>query len=133
MKIEKQGGRFAAAQVWSNPDVGASFSTPVLKDGLLFGLSDKGNFFCLRADDGKTAWIDTTRRDRFGAILDAGPVVLALPASTAELTLFSPTDRQYEELARIKVSPTPTYAHPVLAGDRLFVKDRSSVTMYTLR
>ena len=38
------------------------FNTPVLTDGLLFGLSDKGVFFCINATDGKTAWTDTVKR-----------------------------------------------------------------------
>jgi len=80
---------------------------------------------------GKAAWTDSVRRDRFGALLDAGSVILALPANS-EFIAFQPTDKEYEELARIKVSDTPTYAHPVVAGNRVFIKDRDAVTLWTL-
>ncbi len=133
VKIERQGEGFTAKEVWSNDQLGTGFNTPVLKDGLLFGLSDKGSFFCLNAQTGATDWTDTaTRRENFGAILDAGPVLLALP-STAELIAFKPDAKEYSELARIKVADTPTYAHPVVAGNRVFVKDSEAVTLWTLQ
>ncbi len=133
VKIEKKGDGFAATELWSNPDLAPQFNTPVLKDGLLFGLSDKGNLFCLDAKTGKTAWTDATSRDRSGftAIVDAGPCLLALPSSS-ELIVFKPGDKQYEEVAKIKVADTPIYAHPVLAGKRVFVKDQETVTLLAL-
>jgi len=132
VKIEKQGDRFVAQKLWSNEKVATQFNTPVLKDGLLFGLSDRGNLFCLNAKTGQAAWTDATRRGRgFAAILDAGSVILAL-SENSELLAFSPSDKQYAELARIKVADTPTYAHPIVAGSRIFVKDQDAVTMWTI-
>jgi outer membrane protein assembly factor BamB len=131
VKVEKQGDGFAAKELWSNEKLGTSFNTPVVKDGLLFGLSDRGNFFCLNAQTGQTLWTDTAKRDRFGAMVDAGSVILALPEKSG-LIAFKPGDKQYEELATIKVSDTPIYTHPVVAGKRIFVKDREAVTLFTV-
>ena len=132
VKIEKQAKGFVVKELWSNPELGVQFSTPVLKNGLLFGLSDKGVFFCLDAKTGKTDWTDTVKRGgNFAAILDAGSVILAMP-STSELIAFKPSDKEYTELARIKVADTPTYAHPVIAGNRVFVKDQETVALWTL-
>jgi outer membrane protein assembly factor BamB len=133
VKIEKQAGGFAAKELWSNPGAAPQFNTPVLKDGLLFGLSDRGNLFCINAQDGQTAWTDATPRGRggFAAVLDAGSVLLALP-STSELIAFKPNGKQYEELARIKVADTPTYAHPVIAGNRVFVRGQDTVALLTI-
>ena len=133
VKIEKQSDSFAAKEIWSNPELAPQFNTPILKDGLLFGLSNRGNLFCINAQTGQTAWTDTTPRGRggFGAMVGAGSVILALP-SNSELTAFKPSAKKYEELARITVSDTPTYAHPVIAGNRIFVKDQDAVTMWTI-
>ena len=130
VKIEKQGDGFAARELWSNPDLATQFNTPVLKDGLLFGLSNRNNLFCINAQTGKTAWTDSTARGRggFGAIVDAGSCLLALP-SDSELLVFKPSDKQYEELARIKVAETATHAYPVISGNRMFVKDQDSVAL----
>jgi len=129
VKIEKQGDGFAANELWSNAEVSTQYNTPVLKDGLLFGLSDKGNLFCINAQTGKTAWVDAAKQGRgFAAILDAGSVILALP-DNSQLIVFKPSDKEYAELARIKVADTPTYAHPVIAGNRIFVKDQDTLAM----
>jgi outer membrane protein assembly factor BamB len=133
VKIEKQADGFAAKELWSNPEIAPQFNTPVLKDGLLFGLSNRGNFFCVNSQTGQTAWIDSTSRDRggFTSIVDTGSVLLALP-SNSELIIIKPNDKEYTELALIKVSDTPTYAHPVIAGNRIIIKDQETVTMCTI-
>ncbi len=131
-KIEKQGDGFAAKQLWSNDQVAVQFNTPVLKDGLLFGLTDRGSLFCLNAETGKEAWMDTARHGRgFAAVLDAGSCMLALP-STSELIAFKPSGKAYAQLARIKVADTATYAHPVVAGNRVFVRGKETVTLLTI-
>jgi outer membrane protein assembly factor BamB len=133
VKIEKTADGFAPKELWSNADLAPQFDTPVLKDGLLFGLSNRGNLFCINAQDGKTAWTDSTSRDRsgYGAMVDAGTVLLVLP-SNSELIAFKPSNKAYEEVAKIKVADTATYAHPVVAGNRIFVKDQDAVTLWTI-
>jgi outer membrane protein assembly factor BamB len=134
VRIEKQGDGFAPKELWSNPEVAPQFNTPVLKDGLLFGLSDRGNLFCLNAQNGQTAWVGAESHGRggFAAIVDVGSCLVALP-STSELIAFKPSGKQYEELARIKVAETATYAHPVIAGGRIFVRDQDAVTLWTMQ
>ena len=133
VKIEKQGDGFAARELWSNPELAPQYNTPVLQDGLLFGLSNRGQFFCLNAQTGQTAWVDETPRDRggFGPLVNAGSVLLALPSS-AELIAFKPSDKKYEELARIKVAEGSTYAFPVIAGKRIYVKDQDSLALLVI-
>jgi len=134
VKIGKQGNAFITKELWSNPDLAPQFNTPVLKDGFLFGLSNSGNLYCINAENGQTAWKDETQRDRSGftAIVDAGSCLLALPSSS-ELIVYKPSKNQYEELAKIKVADTPTYAHPVIAGSRIFIKDQDSVALLTIQ
>lgn len=131
--VEKRGDGFVTNELWSNPELAPQFNTPVLKDGLLFGFSDRGNLYCINAKTGQTAWKDTTQHGRgFAAMLDVGACLVALP-STSELIVFKPVESQYEELARIKVAETPTYAHPVVAGNGIFVKDQDAVTLWTVQ
>ena len=130
VKIEKQADGFAAKELWSNPDLAPQFNTPVLKNGLLFGLSNRGNLFCINAKTGQSAWTDTAQHGRgFAAIVSAGSCLLALP-NTSELIVFKPEGKKYSEIARYKVSDTPTYAHPIISGNRVFVKDQESVAMW---
>jgi outer membrane protein assembly factor BamB len=132
LKIEKQGNGFAVNELWSNAELAVQFNTPVLKDSLLYGLSDRGNLFCINAETGKTAWTDTAQHGRgFAAIVDAGAALLALP-STSELIVFKPDGKQYGEIARYKVSEAATYAHPVISGNRVFVQDQESLAMWII-
>jgi hypothetical protein len=67
----------------------------------------------------------------YGSIVDAGSVLLALTPSM-ELVVFEPNDKGFKQLAKYKVATTPTYAYPVVSGNRVFIKDGDSVTLWTI-
>ncbi len=161
VQIVKEGDAFIAKPVWQNAEATLQFNTPVMKDGALFGLTANNDFFAL-TKDGQLAWsvpaagqtvapanpAPATQanqgpgggpgrrgggggRGGYGQIVDAGSVLIALtPAS--ELVVFEPSTKAYSELARIKVSSTPTYAYPVASGKRIFVKDKDDVMLFTV-
>jgi outer membrane protein assembly factor BamB len=131
LQISKEGDKFVTKELWSNPEVGAQFSTPVLKDGLLYAVSDKGTFFCIDAKAGKTAWTGATGKQNYGAMLDAGSVILAL-TQKSQLSVIQPTEKAYTELATIKVADKDTFAHPVVAGNRIYVRDTESLALLTI-
>ena len=132
--IEKKGDGFIAAERWSNADLAVQFNTPVLKEDLLYGYSNSGSLFCIDALTGQTAWADTIKHDRggFAGILDAGPVIIALPSSS-ELIVFKPVKEKYSELAKIKIADSPTYASPVVAGNRIYIRDEKTISMWKIK
>ena len=130
VKIEMNDDNFVTKELWTST-IGTHFNTMVLTDGKLYGMSNSGNLFCLDAKDGKTVWTDTTRYTNFGSTLDAGSVILTLASDSGQLIAYKPGDK-YEEIAKIKVADTPVYAHPVIAGNRVFVKDQTSLTLLTI-
>jgi outer membrane protein assembly factor BamB len=132
IKVDKEGDGVATKEVWSNKDNAVQFNTPVLKDSLVFGISDKDSLFCIKADTGQTAWTAPIKGQRgYGSIVDAGSVLLALTPS-AELIVFEPNGKEFKQLAKYKVATTETYAYPVVAGNRLFIKDRETLTLWTI-
>jgi outer membrane protein assembly factor BamB len=150
VKFEKTPDGIAAKELWSNTDNSVQFNSPVLKGGLIFGLSGTNKLFCIHADTGKTAWTSDIGgstpaagggggagrgrgmgRAGYGSIVDAGPALVALtPPGT--LVAFEPSDQAFKELAQYKVANGDAYAYPVLSGKRVFVKDKDSVTLWTL-
>jgi outer membrane protein assembly factor BamB len=131
MKIEKSGDTYTTKQLWKNATTATQFCTPVIKDNLLYGISGRGTFFCLKADTGDPVWADTTAHGgNHGAVLDAGSVMLAL-GNDGQLVAFKPGDK-YEELAKIKVSATPITAHPIVTGNMVYVRDANSVALLTI-
>ena len=132
VKLEKEGDKLVAKEQWTNAETQLVFNTPVLKDGKLFGLNGTNQFFCVDAASGKTVWIGPRAAGRgFGTVIDAGSVLLGLTPDSG-LIVFEPTDKEYKELARIKLSDSEIYAHPVVSGNRLFVKDQDSVALFTV-
>lgn len=130
VKVQKQGDGYKASELWHNPDLNPSYNTPVLKEGSLYGLTQAGKLFCINAQNGQTAWADTSMHKNFGAILDAESVMIALPSSS-NLVVYKPDKNAYTEIARFKVSDTPVYAHPLLVGNRIYVKDNETLVMWT--
>jgi hypothetical protein len=146
VKIAKQGDSFVAKELWSNPQNSVQFNTPVLKNGLLVGLTQGNQFFAINAQNGQTAWTAPAptgggqaggggRGMRagggYGSIVDAGSVLLAL-TPTSQLIVLEPSDKEFKQIASYKVADTPTYAYPVVAGNRIFIKDENSVTLWTI-
>jgi outer membrane protein assembly factor BamB len=134
VRIDKKGEDYVPTELWANPELSVQFNTPVLKQEALYGYSDKGSLFCMEATTGKTLWSDSVKHDRsgFAAILDAGPVIMALPSSS-ELIVFSPDKTKYSELAKIKIADLPTYATPLAAGDRIYIKDEQTITLWKMK
>jgi outer membrane protein assembly factor BamB len=151
VKLEPDGDKLKATEVWKNMDNSVQFNTPIVKDGLLYGLTANNVFFCIDTKDGKTAWTAPLSpeevaapgarggsgrgrgggRGGYGSLVDAGSVLLALtPAS--ELIAFKPGAAGYEELARMKVADSPTHAYPVISGTRIFIKGEKDLALYTV-
>ena len=136
VKLEKKDAELAGKELWNNSDNSVQYNTPVVKDGLVFGLSDRNSLFCINARDGKTAWTSSVagggrRQQGYGGIVDAGPVLLALTPA-AQLIVFQPSDKKFEQVASYKVGDSGTYGDPVVAGNRIFVKDRNSLYLWTI-
>ena len=82
---------------------------------------------------GQTAWTDATARGSrgFGAIVGADSCLIAL-TNDSELIVFKSDGKAYSEIQRYKVTETVTNAHPVIAGNRVFIKDQETLTMWTI-
>jgi outer membrane protein assembly factor BamB len=146
VKLDKGVDGVASKELWTNPENSVQFNSPVLKNGLVIGLTQNNQFFAIDEQTGKTVWsapaasaAPAGSRERggrgsrggYGSIVDANTVLLALtPAS--DLIVLQPDDKKLNEVSRIKVAASPTYAYPVVSGNRLFVKDQDSLTLWTV-
>jgi outer membrane protein assembly factor BamB len=138
--IEKKGDKFEAKELWKD-QAPATYNTPVLRDGLLYGLKSAGgggkgrgmatNVYCQDAKTGKVLWTDKTARGECGVILDAGSVMLGL-TSSSDLLAIEPSKTAYKEQAKYKVADTPTYAVPIIDGNKVYVKDRDSISLWVI-
>jgi outer membrane protein assembly factor BamB len=131
IEIKKEGNSFTVNKLWTNPDFSTGFSTPLLKDGFLYGLSNQSRLFCINAITGQTAWKDETPLQNFGSIVDAGTVIIAL-TSNSNFVVLKPDGQKFNQVALIKLAESSIYAHPILSGNRIFIKDNESLTLFTI-
>jgi outer membrane protein assembly factor BamB len=129
--IEKTDAGFKPKELWANAEVGVQFCSPVLSGGCLYGITDKGDLYCLDAKDGKTVWTAPEKLGGYGAMIDAGTAVLAL-TSKSQLIVIKPGEKQYAAQATLKAGETATYAYPALAGGTILVKDQDSLILYAM-
>lgn len=65
------------------------------------------------------------------AIVKAGDLILYLNDNAGLIVAKSSLTR-FEPLKRYTVADTATWAQPAIAGNRVFVKDESSLALWTL-
>lgn len=132
IRVLQENGTYRVEEIWHNPAVGVSFNTPVLRDGHLYGNEARfGSIFCVNALSGEISWSDTVKYNRFASMLDLGPVMVTLPA-TGQLIFFKPQPDTFNQVIGYKVAESEVYAHPVIEGRRIFVKDKEHLTCWKL-
>ncbi len=129
VKLEKAAEGFAVKELWTNPENAVQFNTPVLHGAQLYGLSQKGDVFCLDAQAGKTLWTSPLSARDFGSVVDAGSVLIALTVP-GELTVFEPNDKEFKKVSSYKVATSDTYASPVPCAKGLYIKDQDSLILW---
>lgn len=141
VKLEKDGDKLAGKDLWSNKDGSVIYNTPVIKDGLLYGLSERNEIFCIDTKDGKTLWTKPfgsggggggRGRGGYGSIVAAGASLFALTPA-GQLAVFKPDRAEYKEVASYKVASGGTYAYPVVASEGVYVRDRDSVSFWSFQ
>jgi outer membrane protein assembly factor BamB len=181
VKLSRQGDEIKEEQLWKSTGNALIFSTPVLKNGALFGISTRDELFAINAEHA-TGWTnpivptaaasalappqrqlfaqqqgegrgrgrgegrgDARGRGRgrprsaaggerpgYGTVVDAGSVLLALTPG-GDLVVFQPDAAEFKEVARYKVSTDgDAYSHPIPSGNRIYIKDKDSVSMMAI-
>jgi len=130
----REGGRWAAREVWRNEENELYMNTPVLHGSTLYGLSTrrKGQFFALDAATGKTIWQGPGRMGENASVVGVGGALLAL-TNDAVLYVLMAGAGSFAPLAQYTVATSQTWAHPVPQGEHLLVKDETTLASLSLR
>jgi outer membrane protein assembly factor BamB len=106
-------------------------SSPVLSGDLLFGLSihKRGQLICLNPATGATLWKSEGRLADSAAIVSAGSVLLLL-TTDADLIVFRNSDKAFELVRKYSVAGSPTWAHPVILGHAILIKDATTLALW---
>jgi outer membrane protein assembly factor BamB len=126
-------GMWRVDKLWENATEDMYMSSPVLVGDTLFGMANKnrGHFFAIDARTGKTLWATPGRDGENAAIVRAGKLLFMLK-NDAELVIARPNPASLEVVRRYTVAESPTWAMPIVDGNRIFVKDAETLTLLTV-
>ena len=129
-RIEKQGGGFTATKLWFSPGnepVVNHWSTPVCKDGYLYGMFGfkkfkKGPMKCVELATGKVMWSQPGFGQ--GNVILVGNRLVAL-AEDGNLVIVEATPDAYKEIARTKAFQDKCWSTPAFADGKIYVRSIS--------
>jgi outer membrane protein assembly factor BamB len=126
--IARAGGTWQTKQLWKNGDVTMYTVTPVLTDGVLYGMSSKrrGQFVAVRASDGSLKWSTTGRDGSHASILQNGEHLL-LTTDAGVLIVARRTAEGFIEERRYEISQSATWSAPAMLPDGMLVRDAAGV------
>ena len=131
--IARRDGKWVVDTVWRNEEIPMRMSNPVLLGDTLYGMSTRnsGQYFAVDAKSGKTLWLSEGRQAGNVAMATAGPVVLSLE-NDGELVILRASQTGFEPLKRYKLADAETWTQGVYAGNRVLVKDVTTLSLWTV-
>ena len=132
-RVVKRDDGWTTEDVWHTDEVSLHMTNGVVTDGVLFGLShlNSGQYFGLDLETGQVLWRSDPRQAENVAIVRAGDTIFALE-DDAELIILRSSRTGFEPVKRYDVAMSETWAQPTISGSRLFIKDISSLTLWSL-
>lgn len=131
--VTESNGKWMTEDAWTNAEQPYRLSNPVLIGDTLFGLSTRnsGQYFAVDVKTGKSVWTSEPRQAGQAAIVKAGHIVFSLE-DDGELIVGRVGTTAFEPVRRYKVADSDTWTQPTISRNRLFVKDVSTLTLWTI-
>ena len=130
VRVTQANGRWSTEDVWENGEITLRFSTPVQRNDVLFGFSNRnsGMFFALDAGSGETLWTSDPRQGDNATVLLMGDSLVMLK-NEGELIVAEAMGEEFRPVRRYQVSDSATYAHPLLLANGIVVKDDRTLSL----
>jgi len=123
-------GRWNVVEDWATRGIKPEFNDYVLHDGFVYGF-DGSIFGCVDFATGERQW----KRGRYGngqVLLLAESGQLLLLSETGEIVLINASPDSLEEVAKFEAIQGKTWNHPVLVGNRLYIRNAEEAACYEL-
>jgi outer membrane protein assembly factor BamB len=131
--VSRKGTQWGVDTAWQNTDTPMRFANPILVGDTLYGMSSRnsGQYFAVDAKSGKTLWLSEGRQGGNVALASAGPLLLGLEED-GELVVARASQSAFEPVKRYKLTDSATWTQAAYSGNRILVKDVTTLTMWTL-
>jgi outer membrane protein assembly factor BamB len=132
LRVAQAGGKWTATPAWENAELPMYMSSPVERDGVLYGLTqrNRGQFFAADARTGKTLWTTRGREGENAAVVLSGDVLIAT-TTEGELVVFRKDPAAFTLVRKYTIADSPVWAHPAPAGKGILIKDASTLAYWT--
>lgn len=130
VRITKAGGKFAVEELWTSLHLKPDFTDLVTYQGYAYG-NDAGIWTCIDLKTGERKW----KGGRYGkgqALLLEKSGLLLIAAEDGQVALVAADPTRYREVASFQALEGKTWNHPVLVGDRLYVRNAEEAAAYEL-
>ena len=134
-RLELVGSTWTPRQVWHGHRGADVHERRLLPMAILFTGSPTGErdrSSVLDSRNGALKWATEGRAEMNAAIQRAGPNLLVL-TTEGELIVAARSPEKFEELRRYKVADGQTWAHPVVIGSRVVIRDAGSIAVWSLK
>ncbi|MBT6958416.1 MAG: PQQ-like beta-propeller repeat protein [Opitutae bacterium] len=127
IRLKKTADSFETEQIWKSKNLKTKFSSPVLRNGYLYGLSES-SLTCLDASTGELKW--RGKKYGYGRVLLAKDKLLIL-GNTGILSVIEANPEAFEEIASHQVlSKERCWNGPALVRGYLVVRNGSEIACY---
>jgi outer membrane protein assembly factor BamB len=132
-RVVPGGKEWTTENVWHTDEVSVHMSDAVAVGNVLYGLShlNSGQYFALDLDSGKVLWKGEARQTEHAALARTGNTLFSLEHD-GELVVFRHSLTGFEPIARYKVATSETWPQAAISGNRLFIKDVTSLALWTV-
>ena len=128
--LKNSPGGWTIEERWTSSGLKPYFSDFVVHDGHVFGF-DGSILACIDAKDGKRKW----KGGRYGQgqlVLLRDQGLLLVLTEEGEVALVGAGTGEFKELARFPAMEGKTWNHPVVVGDRLWVRNSNEMAAFGL-
>jgi outer membrane protein assembly factor BamB len=132
LKITKKGDEFAVEEIYWKRELNNKHGGVILVGDKLFGdRDDGGNPWCADFMTGKVLWTRKGGEGHGSASITSADGKLYIRYSDGWVVLADATGNQYKEISAFKVTNRGnTWAHPVVAGGKLYIRERETLYCY---
>ena len=92
---------------------------------------NSGQYFALDLATGKVLWKSEPRQAENAAMVRAGDTIFSLE-DDGEMVVMKASRTAMNVVRRYQVADSATWAQPAISGGRVYVKDVSNLTLWTL-
>ena len=128
LRLANTNGQLTARELWTSRNLKPDFTDMVSRQGYAYGV-DGGIFTCIDLKDGGRKW----KGGRYGqgqVLLLENSGVLLIAAEDGRVVLVRADPNEFAEVASFQALQGKTWNHPVVVGDRLYLRNSQQAAGY---